>query len=137
MVFSLGYWVTLPIAGLLSFFIPALYANAWIMPLAFWIIVAISGVVSKTVSGLGWTEWRKLICFAGVRKLSRKMVNLSKEEAKPPNPPNDKIEWWEAPFEWWWGICIKFWCPFAIFWLLMYSFKNDTEKPYGGYHNFW
>lgn len=121
----------MPIVGLCSFFIPFLSENAWIGPLTFWVIVVISGVVSKSVAGMDWKTWFKTICFAGVRKLSRTMTKLSKEVGQ------DAIEWWEAPFEIWWGICIKFWCPFAIFWLLMYSFKADTEKPYGGYHAFW
>jgi len=59
------------------------------------------------------------------------MTKLSKEVGE------DEQQWWETPFELYWGICIKFWCPFAIFWLLMYSFSNDTKNMYGGYHMFW
>ena len=130
LIFALGYWITLPIIGLLSFFvIPG--SLAWLGPVLFWLIVIMAGGVSCVVSGLGLKGWFKTVCFSGVRKLSRAMTKLSKEIGQ-----ND-IEWWEAPFEIWWGVCIKFWCPFAIFWLLMYSFKNDTEKAYGGYHNFW
>ena len=49
---------------------------------------------------------------------------------------DDEQQWWETPFEIWWNFCIKFWCPFAIYMLLMYAFKNDTENMYGGYHIF-
>ena len=44
---------------------------------------------------------------------------------------------WEYYFEIWWGISIKYFCPFALFWLLMLSLHNDVHKVYGGYNIFW
>ena len=88
-------------------------------------------IASISLSGLGFKGWYKTICMGGVRKLSRELTKLSKEEGE------SQQEWWEDPFEFYWGFTIKYWCPFAIFQLFMFSFLQDTLKPYGGYHMFW
>ena len=100
-------------------------------PIVFWVIFVVVCIGSWLVSGLTYGEWVKTVFFAGVRKLSRDMTKLSKFVG------DKKHYWWETPFEIWWNFCIKFWCPFAIYMLLMYSFKNDTENMYQGYHIFW
>lgn len=130
MILSIGYWSALVIFGPISFFVIPAEAS-FIGPLCFWVIVIICGLVSWLVSGMSLGAWWRTIAMCGVRKLSRTMTKLSKEEGET------EQRWWETPFETYWGICIKFWCPFVIFWLLMYSFKADTETPYGGYHAFW
>lgn len=69
--------------------------------------------------------------FSGVRKLSRYMVNLSKYQDV------NQREKWEPFFEYWWGFSIKYFVPFALSFLLMFSLDNDTTNRYGGYHMFW
>ena len=125
-----GYWFTLAIMGPVSFFvIPK--EQILLGPIIFWVIFIVFCIGSWMISGLTYGEWVKNVFFAGVRKLSRDMTKLSKFEG------DIAQYWWETPFEVWWNFCIKFWCPFAIYMLLMYSFKNDTENMYGGYHIFW
>ena len=129
-VLTAGYWATLAIMGPVSFFvIPK--EQILLGPIIFWVIFIVFCAGSWMISGLAYGEWVKNVFFAGVRKLSRDMTKLSKFEG------DIKQYWWETPFEVWWNFCIKFWCPFAIYMLLMYSFKNDTENMYGGYHIFW
>jgi len=129
-VLTFGYWVTLAVMGPISFFvIPK--DKIMLGPILFWVIFILFCAGSWFISGLPYGEWVSNVFFAGVRKLSRDMTRLSKEIG-------DATQyWWETPFEIWWNFCIKFWCPFAIYMLLMYSFKNDTENMYGGYHMFW
>ena len=134
-VFSCTYWGGLAIIGPLNFFVfPLIFGSthaAWIGPLLFILSVVIGGFVSKVISGYDGKKWWKTIGMGGVRKLGRCMTKLSKEIGE------DEEEWWELPFETYWGVCIKYWCPFSIFWLLMYSLKTDIETAYGGYHIFW
>lgn len=133
--FSCAYWGALAVIGPCNFFVfPLIFGSthaAWIGPLLFILVVVIGAFISKSISGYDGKKWWKTIGMGGVRKLSRTLTRLSKEEGV------DEEYWWEDWFEFYWGFCIKYWCPFAIFWLLMYSFKADTEKPYGGYHWFW
>ena len=130
MVLSIGYWATLVIFGPISFFIiPPEYLL--LGPALFWVVFLLTALASWLVSGEPFSVWFRTIAMAGVRKLSRAMTKLSKDVGV------NEQQWWETPFELWWGICVKYWAPFAIFYLLMYSFKNDTEQPYGGYHPFW
>jgi len=67
----------------------------------------------------------------GVAKLSRSMILLSKSEG------DDRISCCDKFFEFWWGFSIKFFVPFALWWLLVWSFKTDIGEAYGGYHIFW
>ena len=129
-ILASAYWGSLLIFGVISFFV--LPENLLFLgPVLFWVFVIIGAIISLCVSGMSFKVWAKTIMFYGVRKLSRAMTKLSKEEG------DTEQYWWETPFEIYWGLMIKFWCPFAIWFLLMYSFKNDTENMYGGYHIFW
>jgi hypothetical protein len=44
---------------------------------------------------------------------------------------------WVTPFEIWWCVSIKYFCPFVLWTLLFYSLKQDLDKKYGNYHVFW
>jgi hypothetical protein len=129
-VWAVGYWGSLVICGILTFF--ALPADIiYIGPALNIVFCVLAAIVSMFISGLGCSGWYKTIFMGGVRKLGRVLTKLSKEVG------NDKQEWWENPFEFYWGFMIKYWCPFAIFQLFMFSFKKDISEPYGGYHPFW
>jgi len=60
------------------------------------------------------------------------MTKLSREFAG-----KREKESWEEPFAAWWGISIKFFVPFALWFLICFSLKQDLDVPYGGYHPFW
>lgn len=60
------------------------------------------------------------------------MTKLSREyQGKP------QREGWEIVFATWWGLSIKFFVPFALWFLICLSLKADLDSPYGGYHGFW
>lgn len=59
------------------------------------------------------------------------MTKLSKTKG------SNKRECWEAVFEFWWGFSIKYFVPFALWFLICFSLKADLDTPYGGYHGFW
>ena len=132
-IWAATYWGSLIITGFITFFIFAKFAPSLVFfgPLIFIFCCIVGWLVSVSVSGLGFKQWHKTIAMGGVRKLARYLTKLSKEVG------NNTQEWWEDPFEMYWGFTIKYWCPFAIFQLFMFSFLKDTESPYGGYHVFW
>ena len=129
-IWAVGYWASLILCGILTFFVLE-GEMVYIGPLLNVVLCVLAAIVSMAMSGLGCSGWYKTIFMGGVRKLGRVLTKLSKEVG------NDKQEWWENPFEFYWGFMIKYWCPFAIFQLFMFSFKKDVLEPYGGYHPFW
>ena len=44
---------------------------------------------------------------------------------------------WENFFVIWWCFSIKYFVPFALWFLLSYSLSIDLERRYGNYHVFW
>ena len=125
-VWASTYWGSLIVGGILTFFVIP-YFDADLIWLGYAIIafcILVGMIASISLSGLGFKGWYKTICMGGVRKLSRELTKLSKEEGE------SEQEWWEDPFEFYWGFTIKYWCPFAIFQLFMFSFLQDTLKPY-------
>ena len=132
-IWAATYWGSLIVTGFITFFVFAKFAPSLVFfgPLIFIFCCIVGWLVSVSVSGLGFKQWHKTIAMGGVRKLARYLTKLSKEVG------NNTQEWWEDPFEMYWGFTIKYWCPFAIFQLFMFSFLKDTESPYGGYHVFW
>ena len=83
-VWASAYWGSLVFGGILTFFvIPYFDANfiwAGYAIIAFCILVGM--IASISLSGLGFKGWYKTICMGGVRKLSRELTKLSKEEGE-------------------------------------------------------
>ena len=107
-IWAVGYWGSLFLCGILTFFVLPAHL-VYFGPLLNVVFCVLAAVVSMAMSGLGCSGWYKTIFMGGVRKLGRVLTKLSKEVG------NDKQEWWENPFEFYWGFMIKYWCPFAIF----------------------
>jgi len=128
MVLAVGYWSTLIVLGILAYF--AFPNSSWVSIPIFWGIVIILWIVSYFISSAkSFSDWYANCFLYGVRKLARSMSILSYERGHP--------LWLYHLFEFWWGFSIKYFCPFAIWWLLMMSLQNDLATPYGGYHSFW
>jgi len=87
--------------------------------------------VSFWLSNLSFSKWYYTVALSGVRKLARAMTKLSK-----PKDEHRRL-WWEPVFELWWGFTIKYFVPFALWFLIMYQVRADTTKPYGGFHSTW
>lgn len=128
LVLALGYWVSLIIMGLDSFL--AMKEKFWVGAIIFWVLVLVFAVISFAISGLSLGNWFKFVSLYGVRRLARTMTKLSRKE-------QGTREMWENVFDIWWCVSIKYFVPFALWFLLSYSLSKDLERRYGDYHVFW
>jgi len=128
MVLAIGYWGMLLPLGLLAYF--AFPNDSWIAMPVFWGWMVIVWIASFATSKLSFKEWYGGVFLYGVRKLSRSMTKLS----TPAENPN---VWWVPVFDFWWGFSVKYFFPFAVWWLLCLSFANDIENPYAGNYVGW
>lgn len=124
-----GYWFPLLVLGPVSIW--GLEGMSWLGFIIFWTIHLISFIVAWFQSGEPFGKFYYGIYLYGVRKLARAMTKLSKEKG------SKKRECWEPVFETWWGFSIKYFVPFALWFLICFSLKTDLDTPYGGYHGFW
>lgn len=130
LVLTFAYWIPLVLGGIIGFAsIPTLNVN-WVFCVLLVVCTLCGSIVSLCMSKLSFREWYLQIAMAGVRKIARSMTKLSKAPGQP-------RRWWEGIFEFWWGVSIKYFIPWALWWLLMLSARNDLIAPYGNYHNFW
>ena len=60
------------------------------------------------------------------------MTKLSRSS----DDPNTRQRW-ESVFDLWWGVSIKYFCPFALWFLLSSALKSDMDKRYGNYNVGW
>lgn len=128
-----GYWGSTVLMGILSLFA---FPNGaiWGM-IANWVIIFIFAAISYFTSGQNPQIWYEKVFLYGVRKLARGMTSLEHDKFKAP--------WWRGPFELWWGFSIKYFIPWAIWFLLMFTLKADLDpntyshNSYGNYHIFW
>lgn len=129
-VLALGYWIPLFFGGIIGFCsVPTVGVN-WVFCIILVVSTLVCSIISFCMSKLSFGDWFFSIALYGVRKIARSMTKLSKA-------PGQKRRWWEPIFEVWWGFSIKFFIPWALWWLLMLSARNDILAPYGGYHIFW
>jgi len=103
--------------------------------IVFWVIQLIVWGVSWMASGLGIADWYKQVFFYGARELAIMLTNGS--TVNPANPPV-----WRYPFEFWWSFSMKYFFPWAVYWLLCRLLRsdivlNEDDKTYGEYHLFW
>ena len=124
-----AYWVPLLIIGPVSIW--GLGDMALYGIVIFWAIQICGFIAAWLASGMKLGEFFFGIYLYGVRKLARAMTKLSKEAG------STRREFWEPIFEVWWGFSIKYFVPFALYFLIMFSLKGDLDNPYGGYHPFW
>ena len=87
-------------------------------------------IPSFCLSKLSFNDWYNDICMCGVRKLAYSMTMLGRS-----NPA--KQEWYEAPFAFYWGFCVKYFIPTALWFILVNQTILDIKKPYGGYATHW
>lgn len=128
MILFFGYWcVLIPLALLAYFAFPLV---SWIAMPIFWVIQVIVWIASFATSKMSFKEWYCEVLMYGIIKMARAISKLSVSKDKP-NP------WWKAVFEVWWCFSIKFFFPWAVWWLLSLSFANDISSPYGGYYWGW
>jgi len=55
---------------------------------------------------------------------------------------SEEALWWSPIFITWWAFSIKYFVPFAVWFLMMWNFAQDISPNadgnfYGGYHIFW
>lgn len=126
---AFGYWGSLIIMGILSFTVFPNYS--WVGMIIFWVLAIVFFVISFVLSGMPFGQWFPAVGMYGVRKMARSMTKLSKPAG------DNRRRCWEPIFEIWWGFMIKYFVPFALWWLLCMSCRADFLAPYGNYHVFW
>jgi len=141
LVLCLGYWGALiPLAFVSVFAFPdkGVYAM-----LAFWIIQVIAWIASFIMSKQSCGIWYRDTFLYGVYKLGLAISRPSCAVWIPDGEDRDvgrtyhiKAMWVE-PFIFYWGFCIKYFFPFAVMWLLAFSFAIDISTPYGDYYWGW
>lgn len=130
----IGYWTPYVLLGILAYHV--FPDSSWVSMPVFWAIQIIVWLVSWLTSKLRFCDWYDFVFLSGVRALARSMSKLSKKS-------EDVFPWWEDVFEFWWGFSIKYFIPWAIWWLLMLQLQQDvtadseTGNGYGNYHIFW
>jgi len=88
--------------------------------------------ISWKVSKMSFSDWFADVFICGPRLLGLAMAKLSREYQG-----KTEKEGWENFFAYWWGLSLKFFVPFALWFLICLSLKADLDSPYGGYHGFW
>jgi len=124
-----GYWISLVVIGILTFLL--LPDRFWIGIIVFAVVQIPVALISWKLSKLSYIEWHNTVAMSGVKKLSHAMTHLSRKD------PKGERERWEYVFDTWWGISIKYICPFLLWILLVSSTGLDLKKNYGGYHVLW
>ena len=137
-----GYWGVTLLLGILAYF--AFPTFSWVSMPVFWaiqiIVWLVSFFTSKDAQGnrCRFVDWYDLVFLSGVRHLARSMTKLSKDDDK-----KDEFPWWEDAFEFWWGFSVKYFIPWALWWLLMLTLQADVTgsaangNGYGDFHIFW
>jgi solute carrier family 6 GABA transporter-like protein 1 len=124
--FSYSYWILNTICVAIGI---GIEGNEWVGLIIFLVglipIVLITNAMAAKDDCPAKKFW-KLTFFAGVRKISRHMTLLS-DENKTEN------EWWVPIFEVYWNFCIKYFCPTALTWLLVWQLRTDCKDKYGGF----
>lgn len=87
----------------------------------------ISLAASFSKSEMSLRSWYHEIVLCGVDKVSMSITILS-------NPKGER-KWWMIPFEFWFGMCIKFVAPMALTWLLFENLAADLASPYAEQHS--
>uniref|UniRef100_A0A7S3MRI5 Uncharacterized protein n=1 Tax=Strombidium inclinatum TaxID=197538 RepID=A0A7S3MRI5_9SPIT len=104
------------------------YANFGFKDQKIWgVIVIIVGTlialgVSYKVSKLKFRSWYHEIVLCGVDKLSMSITSLSNADGSR--------SLWMAPFEAYFGVCIKYVSPACLLWLLCENLEADLADPY-------
>jgi len=131
LVLLVGYYgLLLPLAWLQFF---AFGEDAWVAIPIFWVWFVIVSLVSCLVGKFGPNKltigkWYNDVFFSGVRPICHHM--LIRNESKWNNVL-------ERIFEFWWCFSIKFIFPWAMYTLLVLTFKTDITDPYGDLHMGW
>lgn len=122
---TIGYWILTLLMTITPFI-----TSGWILIPVFWVLLLIVLIVSFCMSGASFGEWYRYALLGGVGKICKAVCRLSYSEGKD-------SAWWDGIFTFWWGFSIKFFCPWAIYTLLVLGTNADLTKFYGDYHLNW
>jgi len=138
LILGIGYWLWTIVFGVIAIFaFPKEYI--WVTIVISWVYFVIIWIISFATSGCSFGVWYNKIFMSGVARLSRGMSKLS----VPAGTNDSNVPKWVYVFEAWWGFSIKYFIPWAIWWLLLVLLREDLPTAenngvgYGGYHAFW
>jgi hypothetical protein len=125
-VLATGFWLSLLTIGPAVFcFAPGYYPLAIV---GFWLLQLFLVLLSWRLSSLDFGDWVDEVGFAGILKLARYMKKIGS---------GGKPVWWAGPFELYWCLSIKYFAPFALWFIISRAISQDLLRTYGNYHPFW
>jgi SNF family Na+-dependent transporter len=124
---TFSFWGLLLVLGLVF---PLLGITNIGIPVFIVCLICIALVPSYMLSKLSFSDWYNDIAMCGVRKLgySMTMLGRSTEGVK---------EWYEYIFVFYWGFCVKYLIPTALWFILVNKTIADIKDPYGDYSTKW
>jgi len=158
MILTFIYWGMLIVMGPVTIFLfaaPVSGVPMLVGIIIFWVSVIIAVILSFITKGQNTDAgaWYRDVFLYGAYELAKEIANRHseyrnfKKEDGPDASPEKKEEeanpWWFHVFVFWWGFSVKYFIPFALWFLMMWNFKSDvtlnasTGRSYGSYHIFW
>ena len=124
---TLTYWGLLIVLGIVF---PALNLTYLGIPIFVVCLVCIGFIPSYKLSRLSFSDWYNDIAMCGVRKLAYSMTMLGRKT-------EGVKEWYEQFFVFYWGFCVKYLIPTALWFILINKVIADIKAPYGKYSTKW
>ena len=79
-------------------------------------------------------DWYRNVFMCGIRRMGYTFTSLS----RTPSANGDvRVACWEKYFVFYWGVCIKYIIPFALWYILVTLMVEDFRVPAGGYATHW
>lgn len=128
MVLTIAFWIPLLIISIITVILGKTIIGVPIFAGVFILMSSASYMVFRGP----FMEWINDVVFCGVRKISYTITRLSRDPAKW-----NQVNTWEHWWAYYWCFTIKYVCTCALTFLVIFSIKNDADKPYGGYKEKW
>ena len=125
-VLRIGYWTSNLLFNTIFVSLDRIWLGVIITPFIFLAVSTASLYISK----LPFKQWYAQIFMCGVRKIGYSFAKLSRAQERVPS-------YWEPYFVFYFGFLVKFFIPWALWFLLIGVFKADIAVPYSGYALHW
>ena len=127
MALTAGYWVPLFIAGVIAIE----QKNGWVGMVCYaGFVTTITCPVSYYLHGGAPGDWYENVFLCGVHRIAYSMSKLGRTDA-------NVRERWEPFFAFYFGFCVKFFIPFVLWFIMLYTIQKDVFELYGGYSLHW
>lgn len=122
-----GFWITLICVGVVT--VSAGETAAGLITVVVVLLVLIMPL-SFYASGMSLGEWYNEIFMCGVKRIGFSMSAIGRK-----NPSQRQC--WEGLFVFYWGVCVKYICNIALWFIFCGNVKKIITSPYEGYSTGW